>query len=75
MRHPARHIPRHIAERYRREAAENYAVTLEEHVIHDSRSPRALLATIVLVVIGVLVALIPLQARFGHDDFRPSNLR
>jgi hypothetical protein len=68
-------LPSRIAERYRREAAENYAVTLEEHVIHDARSPRAVMASVVLVVIGVLLVLIPLQAKYGDQHFTPAELR
>ena len=75
MRRPTHRIPPHIAERYRREAAEDYAVTLEEHVVHDARSPRSQLATGALLLIAALLVLGWAQHSYGDENFVPRELR
>ncbi len=51
-----------------------YIATLERDIIADHRGTGRL-ALLVLALIAVLLCLVPLQARFGHDDSRPRELR
>ena len=53
----------------------NYTTLLEDHIIHDSRSPRAAMATIALFLMAGMLGLAWAQQAFGHDDFRPRELR
>lgn len=52
----------------------DYISLLERTVIDDARG-KGTLAWLFLALIAVLLVLVPLQARFGHDDFRPTELR
>ena len=51
-----------------------YIQLLERSVIDDHRG-RTTLAWLFLALIAVLLCLVPLQMRFGHDDFKPRELR
>jgi hypothetical protein len=52
----------------------NYIATLEREIIADHRGTGRL-GLLILGLIAVLLCLVPLQARFGHDDFKPRILR
>ncbi len=52
----------------------NYLATLERDIIADHRGTGRL-ALLILGLIAVLLCLVPLQARFGRDTFRPAVLR
>lgn len=52
----------------------SYLATLERDIIADHRGTGRL-ALLFLAIIAVLLCLVPLQARFGQDEFRPKELR
>jgi hypothetical protein len=53
---------------------QNYIAVLEREIEADHRGTGRL-ALLILALIAVLLCLVPLQQRFGHDDFRPRHLR
>jgi hypothetical protein len=53
---------------------DDYIETLEREIIADHRGTGRL-ALLILGLIAVLLCLVPLQSRYGHDDFKPRVLR
>ena len=55
----------------------NLNATLTETTLEQARRDRVResMAVFAVCLIAALLILIPLQARFGHDDYRPRELR